>query len=179
LKPYSQFIAIRVRSANLSKNTFFPFSANENVRVPFLPNGENYSSYCRKMDAEGNLDMFLLAAVILVAVLRARRRQARPQHNSVLTDWLYYAEIVATEYVNRLRQVARMDKETFILLKENFQDGGHRDSELCTGEKIMILLHVLRGYTNRETAERWQHSGSTISEAVHEVSHYLDNINLL
>jgi hypothetical protein len=53
------------------------------------------------MDAEGNLDMFLLAAVILVAVLRARRRQARPQHNSVLTDWLYYAEIVATEYVNK------------------------------------------------------------------------------
>jgi DDE superfamily endonuclease len=129
-----------------------------------------------KMDAEGNLDMFLLAAVILVAVLRARRRQARPQHNSVLTGRLYYAEIMATENVNRFRQVARMDKETFILLKEILEDGGLRDSELCAGEKIMILLHVLRGFTNRETAERWQHSGSTISEAVHEVSHYLDNI---
>ena len=40
----------------------------------------------------------------------------------------------------------------------------------------MILIHVLPGHTNRETAERWQHSGTTISEIVHEVSICLDSI---
>ena len=40
----------------------------------------------------------------------------------------------------------------------------------------MIFLHVLRGFTNRVIAERWQHSGSTVSDAVHEVSRCLDNI---
>lgn len=129
------------------------------------------------MDAEGNLDVILIVAVILVAVYRARRRQARPQHNSALNGHQYYTEIMATENINRFRQVARMDKETFYLLKENLEDGGLEDSMyICSGQKIMILLHVLRGYTNRETAERWQHSGSTISDTVHEVSHCLNNI---
>ena len=84
---------------------------------------------------------------------------------------------MATENVNRFREVARMDKETFDLLKANLIDGGLRDSMyICSGQKLLILLHVLRGYTNRETAERWQHSGATISEIVHEVSDCLDNI---
>jgi DDE superfamily endonuclease len=85
---------------------------------------------------------------------------------------------MATENVNRFRQVARMDKETFYLLKENLEDGGlKKDSmHICAGQKVVILLHVLRGYTNSETAERWQHFGSTISDIVHEVSHCLDNI---
>lgn len=124
-----------------------------------------------KMDADGNLNVILLVAVILVAAYRARRRNARPQHDSALNGHLYFTEIMATENVNRFRQVARMDKETFTLLKQNLlEDGGLRDSMyICTGQKIMILPHVLRGYTNRETAERWQHSGSTIS-------HCLDNI---
>jgi DDE superfamily endonuclease len=43
----------------------------------------------------------------------------------------------------------------------------------------MILLYVMRGHTNRETAERWQHSGSTISEVAHEVSVCLASIKHL
>ena len=63
-----------------------------------------------------------------------------------------------------------MDKETFDLLKANLIDGGLRDSMyICSGQILLILLHVLHGYTNRETAERWQHSGTTISDIVHEV----------
>jgi DDE superfamily endonuclease len=129
------------------------------------------------MDAEGNLNVVLLVAVILMAAYRARRRQARPQYDPALNGHLYYTEIMTTENVNRFRQVARMDKATFNLLKENLMDGGLADSMyICCGQKIMILLHVLRGYTNREIAERWQHSGSTISDIVHEVAHCLDNI---
>ena len=115
------------------------------------------------MDADGNLNVMLLIALVLAGMYRARR-QPRPQHNSVLTGDLYYRKIMATENVNRFREVARMDKETFDLLKANLIDGGLRDSMyICSGQKLLILLHVLRGYTNRETAERWQHSGATIS----------------
>jgi hypothetical protein len=131
------------------------------------------------MDPNGGVNLMLLLALVLAGVYQ-RRRQPRPQHNSVLTGDLYYREIMATENVNRFRQVARMDKETFILLKDTLIEGGLRDSMyICTGQKLLILIYVMRGHTNRETAERWQHSGATISDIVHEVSHYLDSIKNL
>ena len=79
---------------------------------------------------------------------------------------------MATVNVNRFLQVSRMDKETFNLLKKLLTNvGGLQDSMyICAGQKLMILKYVIRGHTNRETAERWQHSGATISTIVHEVS---------
>ena len=35
---------------------------------------------------------------------------------------------------------------------------------------MMILIYVLRGHTNREAIERWQHSGSTISSIIGEAA---------
>ena len=128
------------------------------------------------MDADGNINVILLVALVLAGVYHARRHP-RIQHDSVLTGDLYYREVMNTENDNRFRQVARMDKDTFCLLKDNLVAGGLTDSVyICSGQKLMILIHVLRGHTNRETAERWQHSGATISEIVHEVSIYLDSI---
>jgi DDE superfamily endonuclease len=128
------------------------------------------------MDGNGDINVMVLIALVLVGVYRMRRRPV-PQHNSVLTGDLYYREIMGSANVNRFRQVARMDKDTFNLLKANLIEGGLTNSMyICCGQKLMILLHVLRGHTNRETAERWQHSGATISEIVHEVSYYLDVI---
>ena len=43
----------------------------------------------------------------------------------------------------------------------------------------MILIFVLRANTNRQTAERWQHSGATISEIVQEVSNCLISLRHL
>ena len=37
-----------------------------------------------------------------------------------------------------------------------------------TGDKLMILIHALVGFSNRQLTERWQHSGSTISLYIHE-----------
>ena len=50
-----------------------------------------------------------------------------------------------------------MDNETFNLLKRLLIDvGGLQNSMyICAGQKLMILIYVLRGHTNRETAERW------------------------
>lgn len=132
------------------------------------------------LDDNGDFDVLGLIAVALLDDYDGRR-QPVPQHNSVLTGALYYEEIMATVNDNRYLQVARMDKETFMLLKGLLMNaGGLLDSlYLCAGQKLMILIYVMRGHTNRETAERWQHSGSTISEVVHEVSACLTSIKHL
>ena len=126
------------------------------------------------MDANGDLNVLVLIALVLLGV-HYGRRQPVPQHNSILTGDLYYREIMATVNVNRFLQVSRMDKETFNLLKELLTNvGGLQDSMyICAGQKLMILIYVIRGHTNRETTERWQHSGATISTIVHEVSNCL------
>lgn len=126
------------------------------------------------MDANGDLNVLVLIALVLLGV-HYGRRQPVPQHNSILTGDLCYREIMATVNINRFLQVSRMDKETFNLLKELLTNvGGLQDSMyICVGQKLMILIYVIRGHTNRETAERWQHSGATISTIVHEVSNCL------
>jgi hypothetical protein len=65
-----------------------------------------------------------------------------------------------------------MDHATFVKLRQMLMDaGGLVDSlYICAGQKIMVLVQVLRGYTNRQIKERWQHSGSTISKIIHEAS---------
>ena len=65
-----------------------------------------------------------------------------------------------------------MDKRIFSSLLQFLKDrGGLTDSlRICAGEKLMIYIHVLKGGTNRETNERWQHSSATISKIIHEVS---------
>ena len=123
------------------------------------------------MDANGDLNVLVLIALVLLGVHHGRR-QPVPQHNSILTGDLYYLDIMTTVNVNRFLQVSRMDKETFNLLKELLTNVGRLQDSMyiCAGQKLMILIFVLRGHTNRETAERWQHSGATISTIVHEVS---------
>jgi hypothetical protein len=104
------------------------------------------------MDANGDLNVLVLAAVALAYY--GDGPQPIPQHNSVLTGALYY---------DLLMGVCGLLDSLYI----------------CAGQKLMILLFVMRGHTNRETAERWQHSGSTISEVVHEVSACLADIKHL
>ena len=132
------------------------------------------------MDANGDLNFLVLIALVILG-LHYGRRQPIPQHNSVLTGDLYFREIMATVSVNRFLQVARMDKDTFNSLKRLLVDvGGLQNSMyICAGQKLVILIYVVRGHTNRETAERWQHSGATISAIVHEVSNCLTAVKQL
>ena len=65
------------------------------------------------MDAEGNMNVMLLIALVLVGMYRARR-QPRPQRNSVLTGDLYYREIMATENVNRFEKLLEWTKKLSI-----------------------------------------------------------------
>jgi hypothetical protein len=117
----------------------------------------------------------LQAIVVVAAVVGALQNVARNpvlQHTSVLTGQLYFAEVMETYNVHRFHEVARMDRSTFIKLRVMMMEAGGLEDSLyiCAGQKIMVLVQVLRGYTNRQIKERWQHSGSTISKIIHEAS---------
>ena len=117
-----------------------------------------------------DIDILVLVAVVLAAV-NAFRANRIVQHNSLLTGDLYFKEIMATQNVNWFSQVACMELETFTSLRQFLMEyGGLKNSMyICAGQKLMILNYVLRGHTNREMMERWQHSGVTVSAIVHVV----------
>ena len=95
-----------------------------------------------------------------------------PQHTPILTGQLYYNEIIEHNNVAYFRTIARMEKESFLLLLDLLErEGGlKRSLKFCAGQKLMIFIHILVGQSNRHTAGRWQHSGRTISIVVHEVA---------
>jgi len=59
-------------------------------------------------------------------------------------------------------------------------EGRLKDSKKITsGEKLMIFLYVLSGKSKRDTQERWQHSGDSISKVVHQVASAILQLRLL
>ena len=120
---------------------------------------------------EGEVDIVALAAVVLMDWFQTGDDPIT-QHDSILTGKLYYEELMRTENANRFRSAARMDKDTFKkLLKRLTERGGLEDSKLISaGEKLMTFIHAIVGFSNRQLCERWQHSGSTISDILHEVA---------
>ena len=95
-----------------------------------------------------------------------------PQHTSILTGQLCYDEIIEHDNVAYFRIIARMERESFLLLLDLLErEGGlKRSFEICAGQKLMIFIHILVRHSNRQTAGRWQHSGRTISIVIHEVA---------
>jgi hypothetical protein len=91
--------------------------------------------------------------------------------NSALTGSAYFKELMETNSTARFREVARMDKRTFISLLSKLTNEGNlkSTSRIGPGEKLMLFLFVLTRNSNRSAAERWQHSGSTVSIIVHDV----------
>ena len=122
-------------------------------------------------DVDVGFDVITLVAMVLEAS-RAANEGPTPQHDSILTGQLYYAELLATNNPNRFLNVARMDKPTFLSLLHLLKtEGGLENSMfLEAGIKLLMFIHVLTGQSNRQIAERWQHSGSTVSLAIHEVA---------
>ena len=73
-----------------------------------------------------------------------------------------------------------MDKNTFNLLLAFLIDDGELKSSLliCEGQMLLLFIIALTGITNRLTAERWQHSGSTASLVIHEVAKIEQELDL-
>ena len=102
---------------------------------------------------DGMIDVAVLVALVMGAA-NANRLQPVIQHNSELTGDKYFREIVATENVHRFREVARMDKETFVKFIALLGDIGglHNSMYICTGQMAMIFCQVLRGHTSGQHA---------------------------
>ena len=117
------------------------------------------------------IDILTLVATVL-AYLRGRRREPIPQHNSLFTGQMYYDELMNTDNPSRFLTATRMDKPTFIAFVGFLCEHGGLENSMfvCSGQKLMIFLHTLTNFSNRQTAERFQHSGSTISAIIHEVA---------
>jgi len=115
------------------------------------------------------LNIFVLALRSVLPLLL--RYDNIPQHDSILTGHRYYLELMNTANVHRFLNINRMDKQTFLRLVTMLTSIGMlKDSlTICSGQKVMIFIQALIGHSNRQSAERWQHSGSTISVILHEV----------
>jgi hypothetical protein len=72
----------------------------------------------------------------------------------------------------RFRTVVRMDRETFIRLVNFLHYNGELESSrfICAAEKVMIFVSALVGFSIRQIAERFQHSLSTISILINEIT---------
>jgi hypothetical protein len=114
---------------------------------------------------------FAIIIAIVLIILALRKNDPVPHHNSALTGNMYYEETMNTDSVPYFLEVTRMDKETFLKFENLLRRGGLTNSiTFCTGEKIMIYLQALKGLPLREIAQKFQHSISTISCIIHEVS---------
>jgi hypothetical protein len=91
-----------------------------------------------------NLDLVDLLIPELPNVITIEKT---PQHTSVLTGKLYCEDELSTDNDNRDLEVSRMERNTFHLLTDILcQFGGLKDIKLlASDEKIMILIHILKG----------------------------------
>ena len=117
-----------------------------------------------EMDTILRMSMLALTTVL-------ERPDPVPQHTSIRTGRIYTSELMQTESDPAFRDAARMGKPAFkeliTLLKEK---AGLRDSrKVSANEKLLILIHVLKGHTNRDTKALFQHSGSTITTVLHDI----------
>lgn len=109
--------------------------------------------------------MNLLIPVLVQIITRITTRKRIPYHTSLLTGKLYYEELMQTANEQRFIDCTRMRRDTFLILLAILQQKNTiKASKIIEiGEKLMIMLYILQGYTIRNAAERFQHSISTVS----------------
>ena len=105
-----------------------------------------------------NREPVVIAAVVAAVWVILLRRERVPQHTSILTGQLYYNEIIEHNNVAYFRTIARMEKESFLLLLDLLErEGGlKRLFKICAGQKLMIFIHILVGHSNRQRAGRFR-----------------------
>jgi hypothetical protein len=120
-------------------------------------------------------EFYIILVGLLVAILQIlienEREEPIPYHDSILTGQMRYDELMNSNNPHRFLDECRMSKYVFILFVEFMKDKGNlTDSKhICAGQKLMIYLTLLKGFSNREIHIMWQHSGSTISAILSEV----------
>ena len=107
--------------------------------------------------------------IVFVAVsgLMKRRKLKEDCRSSVLQGEPYFEELL-NGHDRRFEEFTGMEKTTFIHILGILEGRGLRASRaLSCGQKFAILLHLLRGHSNRSAQETFQHSVETISRVMH------------
>jgi hypothetical protein len=128
------------------------------------------------MDLGEQNSLLVTNVIILVGAffIFFSKRIPVPQHTSILTGSMYYRELVDSDSIPRWNTITRMSKEAFFgFLQLLTTEGGLQSAQhggCCAGQKLMIFLYIIgHGATQRNAAERFQHSTRTISKNFNQV----------
>jgi hypothetical protein len=124
--------------------------------------------------ADPDLMCFL---IIIVSFLHLISNGRLGKHNSKMTGAMYCDFMLSHPNDEYFREMFRMDKQCFKDLLEllNTECGLEASYHISVAEKIMIFIYIISGTSYRKAADRFQHSGSTITKVVHEVTTALFN----
>ena len=117
--------------------------------------------------------------IVLAEIIAEEKAEPQAQCTSILTGHGYVDELFEGN-MHSFRTVARMDKQTFMRLVTLLRSAGLDDTpHISMEEKILVLIQVCVGLSNRQIAHRFQHSGDTISQIVREVCAVMRSVNHL
>ena len=94
------------------------------------------------------------------------RLEKTPIHTSILPGANYLQEVLQSSSPHRVREALRMPLSTFQQLCTRLAVGGYlRDSaRVSVEEQVAIFMRIVgKKSSNRDTQDRFQHSGQTIS----------------
>ncbi|KAH7858551.1 hypothetical protein Vadar_025207 [Vaccinium darrowii] len=129
-------------------------------------------------------DMHKLCTIALLQAVRERQKELKkkkiPFHTSPLQGRGYMNDLW-TSHPGRFYKVLKMPKRTFTKIVEELKTiygwtVGRSDAIDCD-ESLAMFIHLLRGYSNFEIQERFQHSGETVSRQIHKILRCLKEFN--
>jgi hypothetical protein len=128
------------------------------------------------MDSDIN-DLFADAAFCAVfATAQEKDAQVKkPRWCTALPGNKYVEELLQSSHPARIKHVLRMELHTFYTLRDWLLANTHlKPSRTMTvEEKLVVFLHLTtRPASNRDTQERFSHSGETISWYLNSISLY-------
>ncbi|KAH7865043.1 hypothetical protein Vadar_001536 [Vaccinium darrowii] len=128
-------------------------------------------------------DMHKLCTIALLQAVQERQKLLKkkvPFHTSPLQGRGYMDDLW-NSHPWRFYKVLKMPKMTFLKIVEQLKTiygwtFGRSDAIDCD-EALAMFIHLLRGFSNDELQERFQHSGETISQQIHKMLRCLRKFN--
>lgn len=113
-------------------------------------------------------DIVVVVLLLLLGTIAILAKQNTRYH---VNRKKYHESVIAHDNPSHIKECFRMDFESFqslllILVCKGKLSSGR---SVSAGEKLHILIHILKGHTVASTAELFQRSKSTIDASLHEV----------
>ena len=120
----------------------------------------------------------LAAVIVILQTVLGKRKNAEPvpYHTSSLSGEGWYKELMESDNENFFHDATRMKKDCFeklielLTTKGGLKDSTKQGKNTVAGQKIVMLIDVVVGKSNRQIHQRWQLSASTTSIYIHHAS---------